>query len=428
MSMLKKYFCSAPWIHMRIRQNGNFEFCRHADDLDTPYNIRNTSLEEYFQKKMSEIRKNMLEGHQISKCHACYTMERNGKVSGRQKALLKTGIDQQYFDRNFHSSTFFRAFEHSHKNNGDTDQMPVDWQIELGNYCNSACIMCSPISSSRLAQEWYELGFSKEKPKNNNWVDDEILFTKFINSLIKIKNLRYLHFIGGETVITPAFIKILEELIKHKLNQNVILGFTTNLTVYDQKTIDMLKKFKDVHVGLSIETMNQINDYIRWPSKIDKVKVILDKWVKTGKECNWNISIRPAPSVLSIMHIHELYDYVIKNQVGIETCNFLYKPKYLKINALPAEYRLKAIDRIKSVVDVYEAQEEKIFNIRNPNTYKQYVRQDAMSFINYLENEPYETTHHAELVQFIKTLETKRKNKILDYLPEYEEFFRSIGY
>ena len=377
---------------------------------------------------MSVLRKQMLDAERIEKCHACYTMERNGKVSGRQKALLKTGIDQQRFDEDFRFSSFFDEYHKSYNNNGDTDLMPVDWQIDLGNYCNSACIMCSPISSSRLAQEWYELGFTKNKPVNENWVDDPELFDSFVNSLVKIKNLRYLHFIGGETVITPAFVKILDRLVQHGLSDNIILGFTTNLTVYDEKTIAMLKQFKDVHVGLSIETMNTINDYIRWPSKIDKVKVILDKWVETGKKQEWNISIRPAPNVLSIMYIDQLYDYVMKNKVGIETCNFLYKPKYLKINALPMDLRKKAIERIKKVIDVNHSNEQKIFNIRNPNTYDTYVRQDATSFINYLQHEPYDTTYHKELVDFLQRLEQKRNNSILDHLPEYEEFFRSIGY
>jgi len=33
-----------------------------------------------------------------------------------------------------------------------------------------------------------------------------------------------------------------------------------------------------------------------------------------------------------------------------------------------------------------------------------------------------------DLVDFVKRLETSRGNSILDYLPEYEELFRSAGY
>lgn len=426
--MLEKYFCSAPWIHMRIKQNGNLEYCRHADDSDSRYNIRNISLEDYFKEKMSELRSRMLAGLKTSKCHTCYTMEENGKVSGRQKALLKTGIDQQYFRGSFHSSTYFKHFNHSHENNGNTDLMPVDWQIDLGNYCNSACIMCNPMSSSRLAREWYELGLSDQKPRNDNWVDDPLLFEKFVNGLCSIKNLRYLHFIGGETVITPGFIKILERLIKLDLNKEVILGFTTNLTVYDQNTIDMLKEFKDVHVGLSIETMNSINDYIRWPSKIESVKLILDKWIEASKRNGWNVTIRPTPNVLSVSHIYQLYDYVLRNNIGIESCNFMYRPEYLKVSVLPMRLREDAILKIKKVVNISAGQSKKIFNIRNPNTYKEYVTQDAMSLIKYLENEPYDTSNHPALINFLKIIESKRKNKIIEHIPEYEEFFRSIGY
>jgi sulfatase maturation enzyme AslB (radical SAM superfamily) len=279
-----------------------------------------------------------------------------------------------------------------------------------------------------VAQEWYELGLSKQKPKNNNWVDDPVLFEKFVDGLCSIKNLRYLHFIGGETVITPAFVKILEHLIQKGLHRDVILGFTTNLTVYNKSTISLLKQFKDVHVGLSIETMNDINDYIRWPSKIELVKEILNKWVRVSKENNWNVTIRPTPNVLSIGHIHQLYEYVLENNIGIESCNFMYRPTYLKVSVLPMELRKIAIEKIKKVIDISANTNEKIFNIRNPRTYREYVKQDALSLVNYLESEPYTASDNSNLVDFLKRIESKRKNNIIEYLPEYEEFFRSIGY
>ena len=47
------------------------------------------------------------------------------------------------------------------------------------------------------------------------------------------------------------------------MHKTVTLGFTTNLTVYPKKIIELLKQFTYLHVGLSIETLDKLNDFIR---------------------------------------------------------------------------------------------------------------------------------------------------------------------
>lgn len=434
--MFEKYFCSAPWIQARIRQNGNFEYCRHADDLDTPYNIRNINFHEYFQKKLSSIRTRMLNGEPVSGCHECYTMERNKKISGRWRDLIKTGIDHQNFSKTFLSSPYLHKFRESYENKGDTDLMPVIWQVEIGNYCNSGCVMCSPRSSSRLEKEFAKLGITEDDPKSHHyipnirsWVEHDDLVEKFLDVITKIKKLRYIHFIGGEPMMIPAFEKILKALYKHKLNETVTIGFTSNLTIYNQDIIDLLCEFKDVHIGMSIEALHSVNDYIRYPSVIENIKNNLDKFVTLSKTMGWNAQLRPAPNLLSILHLDTLFTYAIQHKIGIETCNFLTNPAYLKLSAVPPEIRKIAIEKIRdSVKDMPPLDGELITNFRNPATYEKYYRQEAQSFINYMENEPYDHTQHDKLVWYLKTLEKNRNNNVLDYIPEYEKFFRSINY
>ena len=94
---LKKHFCSSPWLHMRIDSDGTFQYCRwiNRDNnffKDIDYNIQQTTITEYFQKKLSNLRLSMLEGEEIPSCSTCKQMEKQGKISGRQKQLLKNGI------------------------------------------------------------------------------------------------------------------------------------------------------------------------------------------------------------------------------------------------------------------------------------------------------------------------------------------------
>lgn len=431
--MFKHTFCPTPWIHMRIRSNGDFEFCRWAKkEVAEVRNIKDTSIKEYFQKHLSIVRKDLLDGKSLKECDDCYVMEKHKKISGRQKQLLKIGINEQKFKKTLNSSTFLNKFKYSNENNGDTDCLPVDWQIDLGNFCNSACVMCEPRSSSKLANEWLKLGFI-DKPYNNfSWAQDSYLLSKFVEELVHIKNLQYLHFLGGETLITPGFSKILEELIKNKLNQNVIIGLTTNLTVWPEQIIELLKSFKYVHLGMSIETLDSVNDYVRWPSNITDVRNTLNRFVELGKRHNWDMSIRVTPNLLTITRLKKLYQYAYDNFIGIESCNFLYRPEFLRIDLLPGNLRQSAMDAINEFINsstTEKIQQIPIVNVRNNATIRQAVLQDAQSVLHYLEKQPqYDKSKYTDLVTFLKKLENNRKNKILDHLPEYEEFFRSIGY
>jgi sulfatase maturation enzyme AslB (radical SAM superfamily) len=215
---------------------------------------------------------------------------------------------------------------------------PQDWQIDLGNFCNSACIFCAPTSSSKMATEFKKLGLINDMPKKN-WADNPVLLENFIKVLTQSKKISYLHFLGGETLITPAFETMLTALIDAGMHKNVSIGLTTNLTVWPQKVIDLLVQYKEVNLGMSIECLHQANDYLRWPSKIDQVKIILEKWVDLAKKHNWLIQIRSTPNILSILHLKELYEYAFEKNIGIESCNFLYNPKFMKISLLPNDFR-----------------------------------------------------------------------------------------
>jgi hypothetical protein len=71
---------------------------------------------------------------------------------------------------------------------------------------------------------------------------------------------------------------------------------------------------------------------------------------------------------------------------------------------------------------------EQIVNIRDPNQAQQQIVQDLESYVNYLDNEPDESYRLTDLVQYLKKLESNRHNSVLDYLPQYEDLFRSAGY
>lgn len=370
----------------------------------------------------------MLDGTIPSGCQSCQEMEQHGKVSGRQKQLLKIGVTVDSFEKTFLSSPWLHTFQQSQINDGDTDQIPQDWQIDLGNYCNSGCLFCSPWFSSKLAAEHKKLGLISQMPPPA-WCDDPQLLDKFINALRQSHNLAYLHFIGGETVITPAFKTILKSLVHSGLADQATIGFTTNLTVWDQEIVDLLREFRSINLGMSVECLNPLNDYVRYGSEISTVISLIDRWIEVARQHQWLIQLRITPTVLSIWYLHTIYQFAIENGLAVESCDFIQEPAFMRPSVLPRDMRQQAIDRLQTWIQQQQPTDTAtVINIRNPNFAHDQVIQDAKSYVRYLEHQPDESWRAKDLVQFLKIMESNRQNCVLDHLPEYEQFFRSFGY
>lgn len=409
---------------MRINNAGHYEYCRWADKSQRTHapHIQAVSPQEFFQQHMTPIRQQLLAGEQPQGCGECAVMEQNNKVSGRQKQLLKVGVRVEQFEKTLVSSPWVETFK-----SAEFTQLPQDWQIDLGNYCNSACVFCEPGSSSRLATEWKQLGFIDQLPLPN-WTDDPELVNKFIHTLEQSSHIQYLHFIGGETLITPAFKTILRALVRAGLNRTATIGFTTNLTVWDTDVVDLLTQFHSVNLGMSVESFEIVNDYVRWPSKLPVVLENLARWQELAAQQAWLLQLRTTPTLLTIGSLLSVYDYAWTRKISVESCNFLTEPAFMRPSVLPPSYRSSVIYHMQSWLDQHPVSGNTVLNIRDPNVSQLQNHQDLQSYVNYLENMPDESNRLPDLVIFLKRLEASRGNSILTYLPEYEELFKSAGY
>lgn len=421
---LKDSFCPSPWFHMRINNSGYYEYCRWANksDRNNGPSINDVTPAEFFQTHMQPIRQSLLDGNTPAGCNDCPKMEQHGKISGRQRQLLKVGVRVEYFEKSLASSPWVNTFASPTFN-----QMPQDWQIDLGNYCNSACVMCNPASSSRIAMEWKKIGFTTEVP-TPTWVDSPELVNKLIDTLQQSQHIQYLHFIGGETLITPAFKVILKALIDAGLHKTATLGFTTNLISWDESVVELLTKFKGLNLGVSIEAFDHVNDYVRWPATMPKVTAILDKWTALAAQHGWLMQIRTTPTTLTISRLLSVYKYAWQQGISVESCNFLSRPDFLRPSVLPLDIRTQIVTELEDWVSQHQVGGDVVVNTRAPDVAHQQIVQDLQSYINYLKNEPDESHRLPEMVSFIKRLEANRGNSILTYLPEYEELLRAAGY
>jgi len=416
---------------MTIKANGDMRFCRWAqrDKDHTSVNIRDVDPDTFFREHMSPIRQTMMRGEKYPGCDDCIVMEQYGKVSGRQKQMIKVGIDPDRFTQSFRTNTHVSEFRQSAKNNGTTDLLPVDWQVDLGSLCNSGCVFCSERSSSRLRAELFKLGMIDKGRVNDDWTGDPLAIKKFTDVLAKTPRLHYIHFIGGETLMNKGFKIILQELVDKGINTECTIGFTTNLTIWDEGINSLLKKFKEVQVGVSIESLSEVNDYLRWPSKIAEVKPMLERYVTLSKDNDWCLTVRNTPTVFSVSKMSSLYEFCADNKINIESCNFLNKPEFMRTSVLPASIKQVAVKSLKHFIEKHGgASEDKNYNSRDRSDTLNVLLTDAESWVKYLEEAPDESYRANDLVNYIKKLESSRQNNILEYLPEYENFLRSAGY
>jgi sulfatase maturation enzyme AslB (radical SAM superfamily) len=256
------------------------------------------------------------------------------------------------------------------------------------------------------------------------------MLEKFLQGLRSSPTIKYMHFIGGETLITPAFKKILLALISSRLNETTTIGFTTNLTVMPKDLLDLLAQFHSVHLGVSIECLDCVNDYVRYGSQISQALDFMQQWLAFAKSNDWHVQIRTTPTVLTISRLAAVYEYAWQNHVNVESCNFLHRPLYMKPSVLPVPLRQRARDSLMAWIDskLDIISDEQIVNIRNKNFLHQQLLQDARSYVQYLDQEPDASHLLPDLVAYLKRMDQNRGNCVLDYLPEYEELFRSAGY
>ena len=432
--MFEKTFCSSPWFHLRLTYDGYYETCRWGKNSKTTYNIKDTSILEFYNSDVCKnLRNDLLAGKKLDHCSSCHYEENFGKLNGRKRQLLKSAIDTNNFALTMRSSPHYNNFLYSHDHEGSANLVPSDLQIDLGNFCNSACIMCTPDASSRLASDYKKLSIQNKNlfqfQPIKNWTNDEKLVDKFTNEIRNLNNIKYIHFLGGETLYIPAFYQICDSLIE---NKNLIVGTTTNGTIFNDKIVKYIESFKQFHLGISIDSVTNLNDYVRYPGKIDEILSNIKKFLNLRSTYpGLQISLRITPNIFTIYNLDKLCIFMLENNVIAESCNILYNPEFLKIELLPKNLRQHVIHKFEQLISLYNLQKTEIINVRRNDLIKDVIANVILEYYDFLttykEIENPDKSRY-QLVEFIKSFESLRKNSILDHLPEYEEFLRSYGY
>lgn len=356
--MSEKFICDFPWIHLSVFPQGNCTICcvaKHSGkDNGHSWNknifgqtktltVMNSSIEEIINcDNYKSIRLDMINGNVPSACEGCHQVEKQGGNSKRQKETT-------------------RNLDHVKLTAADGSIKPDLRHIELrlGNHCNLKCRSCNADSSTSWIQDYYKLkdtvklasGYHwiKSNPDFSfDWVDDESFYDKLTEVA---PNLEQIHISGGEPFLVPTHFKLLEKLVKEG-RTNIEIHYHTNLNYKWEKVtpaLDLLKKFKKVHISFSIDDIMERNSYIRslsdWDLTITNLKLFLENY-------DFVYRITQTVSVYNFLYVEELSNYLKENNIAVRiSLNHVQSPDYLAATVLPKKIRQDKINSLHGLIN-----------------------------------------------------------------------------
>ena len=310
-------FCVLPWIHLATRPNGDMRLCCTANasgagedhevglikgDDGRPANFaKTTPMEAWNNQYMRNVRLDMLNGNKPASCMGCYKEEEQGIVS---KRIWETGT--WYKDEGIDIPDLIKQTEED----GTVPEQLQYLDLRLGHTCNIKCVMCSPHDSSKWVQDWKLLYPQLENPEvkqqmgwekkefNNKWHEKDTFWGELYK---QIPNLKQVYFAGGEPLMIKEHKMFIKEIIRQGYQSSILLRYNSNGLLVDNELIDLWSKFRKVKFAVSVDAIEQRDDYIRYPTKFDEVSRTLHLLDSTPD--NIHVSMATAVQIFNIKHL-----------------------------------------------------------------------------------------------------------------------------
>tara|TARA_B100001057_G_scaffold499748_1_gene611613 strand:- start:111 stop:1511 length:1401 start_codon:yes stop_codon:yes gene_type:complete len=466
MSKVSDTFCILPWVHLSTRPDGSMRVCCTAnassvgatndkehggqvgilkDEEGRPNNLNVSDfLSSWNSTYMKNVRKQMLNGEMPPSCLKCYKEEAAGHNS---KRMWETA----YWSNRVNVDTLLE------NTNEDGSVPPQLAYIDLrfGTKCQLACVMCSPHDSSGWIKDWKaifpdvkneslkETMQWRDKGSTNgssyNWHKQNPTFWKQFYD--QMANMQQIYFAGGESLIIEEHYEILEHAIKMGYAKDLELRYNSNGVEWRDDLFDLWKQFKLVRFHYSVDSIEDMNSYIRYPSvwkRQEEVFHILDNETPNNTE----ITIACAVQALNIYYVPDFIKW--KLQQGFKKINmwpfgagginyhFVYHPPHLNVKVLPKWFKEECRKKYEEFFPWWEEN----WMLGVPSWHKDKVTKDDFlnasygiqrlkGMINFMESEDW-SRRLPEMKEFLQRCDTQRGNKFADVFPEMKDIFRDV--
>ena len=301
-------FCPMPWSGIMYNFDGKVKNCIRSVGSLPIGNICNSSIEDIVKGSVNcQRQEQIINKLPVTSCQTCYDVER-----GKNKFNIIS-------DRIFYIKELKKTPPSTYTV-GNFDLKTID--IRWSNLCNFACIYCNPEFSSKWASE---LNVTTSTPTD---LQIENLKQYIFDHAL---NLHHIYLAGGEPLLMKQNQELLELLLRY--NPNVNIRINTNLSVVGTKIFETICKFNNVHWTVSVETIEDEYEYIRyggvWEDFVKNLIII--------KQLNHKITFNMLHFLLNFMSIFECVDWL--QAKGFHSNSFvigaMLEPDYLNIRHLP---------------------------------------------------------------------------------------------
>ena len=435
--------CLAKWTQVTMHlHNGMTHSCHHPTAHKIPLEeiaLNPTALHNTMHKKLA--RKEMLEGGKPSECDYCWNIEENSDA---------------FSDRTYKSSEPWSApyFEEITKGGWDKNYNPKYVEVAFSNTCNFKCSYCSPMFSSKWAEEINQFGPYKTSTAFNNmelykeqgtmpYLASEHnpyveAFWKWWPSLYR--DLHTFRITGGEPLLSKDTFKILDYIIETDTpNKKLSLCINSNLGVPEKlfnEFVNRIEKILDkelVHefiIFTSCDTHGEQANYIRhgFDYKLfhERVDFLLDKF-KTI-----TIDIMSTYNALSVPGYKKLIEDVIilkerhHNPYRYWGSSLLLDSSYLRwpnhqtVKILDKSW-VKEIDEQAKLVDFHEQMRTGLDGYGFTDIEINKIKR-IKDWLIAEEDEENINKNRRDFYKFIREHDKRRNTDFVKTFPELEEF------
>lgn len=433
MPVSEKTFCIGPWSEIRIRPNGDLNYCHRSDwpeqgEIGYNNNVSNTDLDSYFKGPwVSQVRDELLQGSTTKLCQGCYNDEKKIEFSYRRRRNIQMAIfPGQDFDKSLQESNFFSRIQ-------DNNFKPLFYNISAANLCNLACVCCTEDWSSRLASEFHKIGIRmSSKPRYDqpavlDWSRDDAVWEKFMQHILSNDQIVCVHFQGGEPFLHSRVLEFVDRCVAEG---HVDFHFTTvtNGTIYDDELVEKLKKFRSVQIEISIETLEKSNDYVRWPSKHQQVMSNIEKFLQHRSD-QFDITVRTVPQLLTVLDYCSLLERCLELGVVIDS-NIMHRPSFFRVNMLPEHLKIIAEQRLEGFISKNQIDQALYnnLNVRNRAFVAQSLVDNAKMVLASIREKTTDDRkiQWQQLIEYLAKINKSRNLNLKDYCPEVAEWIDGL--
>jgi hypothetical protein len=324
--------------------------------------------------------------------------------------------------------------------------------LRFGTKCQLACVMCSPHDSSGWIKDWQAIHPKIQNPtlkqttlwankgstngSSYNWHKNNPVFWQQFYE--QIPNMQQLYFAGGESLIIEEHYEILEECIRQGHAKNLELRYNSNGVEWRDDLFDLWKQFKLVRFHYSVDSIHEMNDYIRYPSKWSRTAEVFHI-LDTQTPSNTEVTVACAVQALNIYYIPDFIKWKLEQKfkkinmwpfgAGGINYHFVYHPPHLNVKVLPSWFKQKCREKYQAFYPWWEANWE--LGVpewhKGKVTYEQwrnasYGISRLEGMLSFMESEDW-TQRLPEMKEFLDLCDAQRGIHFAEVFPEMKDIF-----